>query len=195
MSYESRDTKGQATSAAFDGTVRRDPRAKPKTVVAAFTGNNDLGFPHADVVKHVATSSPTSWSSRATRSTSPSGEFGVQRAPLDEATLDYLRKWFMFGWEYRDLLRHIPSVCDARRSRRLPRQPLGRRRRDANDIVPALQREGVGVQTQKQDSGGFTMPADVGEHGPAHADQPPGRTRAIPAPVDQGIGGLLHGTR
>ena len=99
MSYESRDTKGQATSAAFDGTIRRDPRAKPKTVVAAFTGNNDLGFPHADVVKHVSTFQPDLLIFTGDQIYEPVGGFGVQRAPLDMATLDYLRKWFMYGWD------------------------------------------------------------------------------------------------
>jgi len=42
----------------------------------------------------------------------------------------------MYGWEYRELLRNIPSVA-------LPMTTtsttatVGRRRRDANDIVPA----------------------------------------------------------
>ena len=58
VSYASRDTKGQTAPATFDGTIRRDPRSKPRTVVAAFTGNNDLGFPHADVVRHVTTFEP-----------------------------------------------------------------------------------------------------------------------------------------
>ena len=99
VSCESRDTKGQATSAAFDGSIRRDPRAKPKTVVAAFTGNNDLGFPHADVVKRVATFQPDLLIFTGDQIYEPVGGFGVQRAPLDMATLDYLRKWFMYGWD------------------------------------------------------------------------------------------------
>jgi len=42
VSYDSR-TRRQAHSGGFDGTIRRDPRDKTRTVVAAFTGNNDLG--------------------------------------------------------------------------------------------------------------------------------------------------------
>jgi hypothetical protein len=111
VSYESRDTKGQTAAATFDGTIRRDPRDKARTVVAAFTGNNDLGFPHADVVKHVSTFEPDLLIFTGDQIYEPVGGFGVQRAPVDMATLDYLRKWFMYGWEYRELLRNIPSVA------------------------------------------------------------------------------------
>jgi hypothetical protein len=187
VSYESRDTKGQAISAAFGGTIRRDPRTKLKTVVAAFTGNNDLGFPHADVVKRVATFQPDLLIFTGDQIYEPVGGFGVQRAPLDMATLDYLRKWFMYGWEYRELLRDIPSVAMPDDHDVYHGNIWGAGGRDANDIVPALQREGVGVQTQKQDSGGFTMPVDwvnmVQRTQTSHLPDP-----VDPAPAQHGIG-------
>ena len=187
VSYESRDTKGQAISAAFGGTIRRDPRTKLKTVVAAFTGNNDLGFPHADVLKRVATFQPDLLIFTGDQIYEPVGGFGVQRAPLDMATLDYLRKWFMYGWEYRELLRDIPSVAMPDDHDVYHGNIWGAGGRDANDIVPALQREGVGAQTQKQDSGGFTMPVDwvnmVQRTQTSHLPDP-----VDPAPAERGIG-------
>ena len=187
MSYESRDTKGQATSAAFDGTIRRDPRAKPKTIVAAFTGNNDLGFPHADVVKHVATFQPDLLIFTGDQIYEPVGGFGVQRAPLDMATLDYLRKWFMYGWEYRELLRNIPSVAMPDDHDVYHGNLWGAGGRDANDIVPALQRGAATGQALKQDSGGFTMPVDwvnmVQRTQTSHLPDP-----VDPAPAERGIG-------
>ena len=187
VSYESRDTKGQAVPATFDGTIRRDPRDKARTVVAAFTGNNDLGFPHADVVKHVSAFEPDLLIFTGDQIYEPVGGFGVQRAPLDMATLDYLRKWFMYGWEYRDLLRNIPSVALPDDHDVYHGNIWGAGGRDANDIVPALQREDVGVQTQKQDSGGFTMPVDwvnmVQRTQTSHLPDP-----VDPAPAQRGIG-------
>ena len=38
------------------------------------------------------------------------GGFGIEKAPLERAALDYLRKWYMFGWSYRDIFRHIPAA-------------------------------------------------------------------------------------
>ena len=185
--YESRDTKGQAVTAAFDGTIRRDPRAKSKTVVAAFTGNNDLGFPHADVVKHVATFQPDLLIFTGDQIYEPVGGFGVQRAPLDMATLDYLRKWFMYGWEYRELLRNIPSVAMPDDHDVYHGNLWGAGGRDANDIVPALQRGAATGQALKQDSGGFTMPVDwvnmVQRTQTSHLPDP-----VDPAPAERGIG-------
>jgi len=187
VSYDSRDTKGKAIPAAFDGTIRRDPRDKTRTVVAAFTGNNDLGFPHADVVKHVSAFEPHLLIFTGDQIYEPVGGFGVQRAPLDMATLDYLRKWFMYGWEYRELLRNVPSIALPDDHDVYHGNIWGAGGRDANDIVPALQREGVGVQTQKQDSGGFTMPVDwvnmVQRTQTSHLPDP-----VDPAPAERGIG-------
>jgi hypothetical protein len=150
----------RSPAATFGGTIRRDPRGKPKTVLAAFTGNNDLGFPHADVVKHVSTFEPDLLIFTGDQIYEPVGGFGVQRSPLDMAALDYLRKWIMYGWEYRELLRNIPSVALPDDHDVYHGNIWGAGGRDANDIVPALVRDGVGAQTQKQDSGGFTMPVD-----------------------------------
>jgi hypothetical protein len=187
VSYETRDARGQAAAAAFDGTVRRDPRAKPRTVVAAFTGNNDLGFPHADVVKHVSTFEPDLLVFTGDQIYEPVGGFGVQRAPIDKATLDYLRKWIMYGWEYRDLLRNIPSVALPDDHDVYHGNIWGAGGRDATDIVPALQREGVSLQMQRQDSGGFTMPVDwvnmVQRTQTSHLPDP-----VDPAPAERGIG-------
>jgi hypothetical protein len=187
VSYESRDAKGRAVTSAFGGTIRRDPREQARTVVAAFTGNNDLGFPHADVVTHVSTFEPDLLVFTGDQIYEPVGGFGVQRAPLDMATLDYLRKWFMYGWEYRDLLRSIPSIALPDDHDVYHGNLWGAGGRDANDVVPALQREGVGVQTQKQDSGGFTMPVDwvnmVQRTQTSHLPDP-----VDPAPAQRGIG-------
>ncbi len=187
VSYASRDTKGQTALSAFGGTIRRDPRSKARTVVAAFTGNNDLGFPHADVVKHVTAFEPDLLIFTGDQIYEPVGGFGVQRSPLDMATLDYLRKWFMYGWEYRELLRNIPSVALPDDHDVYHGNIWGAGGRDANDVAPALVREGVGVQTQKQDSGGFTMPVDwvnmVQRTQTSHLPDP-----VDPAPAQRGIG-------
>ena len=187
VSYDARDSLGRPSAANFDGTIPRDPRGKPRTVVAAFTGNNDLGFPHADVAKRVATFGPDLLIFTGDQIYEPVGGFGVQRAPLDMATLDYLRKWFMFGWEYRDLLRHIPSIAMPDDHDVYHGNIWGAGGRDANEIVPALVRDGVGAQTQKQDSGGFTMPVDwvnmVQRTQTSHLPDP-----VDPAPALRGIG-------
>jgi hypothetical protein len=138
-------------------------------------------------VKHVSTFEPDLLVFTGDQIYEPVGGFGVQRAPIDKATLDYLRKWIMYGWEYRDLLRNIPSVALPDDHDVYHGNIWGAGGRDANDIVPALVRDGVSAQMQKQDSGGFTMPVDwvnmVQRTQTSHLPDP-----VDPAPAERGIG-------
>ncbi|MBN2290389.1 MAG: alkaline phosphatase D family protein, partial [Candidatus Glassbacteria bacterium] len=96
----------------FSGTVRKDPVDKEEIVVAAFTGNNDFGFPHADVVRHVSFHGPDLLVYTGDQIYERTGGYSVLRGTdVKLSTLDYLRRWYIFGWEYRDLLKDIPSVC------------------------------------------------------------------------------------
>jgi hypothetical protein len=177
IAYSSADRSGQRRTWSFVGRVRRDPRDKPAIVVAAFTGNNDLGFPHADVVRHVVTFRPDLLAFTGDQIYEPVGGFGVQREPLDMATLDYLRKWIIFGWEYRELLREIPSVMLPDDHDVYHGNIWGAGGRDAND----------GPHKRPIDNGGYTMPPAwvnmVQRTQASHLPDP-----VDPAPVDQGIG-------
>jgi len=179
------DPAGRPRDYAFEGTIRRDPVDKPRIVVAAFTGNNDLGFPHADVVRSVSCFKPDFLAYTGDQIYERVGEYGTERAPLETATLDYLRKWYIFGWEYRDLLKDIPAVC-------LP---------DDHDVYHgnlwgAGGRHAEGTGFQGQDKGGYTMPAAfvnaVQRTQSSHHPDP-----YDPTPVEQGItvyyGPVLYG--
>jgi len=167
------------------GTIRRDPRDEPEIVIAAFTGNNDLGFPHADVARNARHFEPHLLAFTGDQLYEGVGGYGVERSPLAAATLDYLRKWYLFGWEYRELLRDIPAIC-------LP---------DDHDVYQgniwgAGGRHAEPYGKPGQDKGGFTMPAawvnTVQRTQTSHMPDPPD-----PAPVEQGIGvyyaDLLYG--
>ncbi len=132
----------------YEGTVRKNPIDKGEIVVAAFTGNNDLGFPHADIVRNVKTHSPDFLAYTGDNIYERVGEYGTQRDIVELAILDYLRKWYLFGWEYRDLLKDIPAVA-------IP---------DDHDVYQgniwgAGGKAAEGTGQPGQDSGGFTMPA------------------------------------
>ena len=131
---------------AWGGTVRKDPADKPEIVVAAFTGNNDLGFPHNDIVRNVRHHDPDLLAFTGDNVYERVGEYGIVREPTDAAILDYLRKWYIFGWEYSELLRDIPAVA-------LP---------DDHDVYQgniwgAGGRKAVGYGKPGQDQGGYTM--------------------------------------
>jgi len=169
---------GRSEERYFEGTVRRDPVDKREIVVAAFTGNNDLGFPNNEIVANVLAHEPDLLFFSGDQIYERVAGYGVQRAPLDKSCLDYLRKWYLFGWEYRDMLRRIPSVT-------IP---------DDHDVYHGnLWGEG-GKATQKegddkaqQDSGGYKQSPDwvrmVERTQASHLPDP-----FDPTPVKQGIG-------
>jgi phosphodiesterase/alkaline phosphatase D-like protein len=161
---------------AWTGTIRREPREKPEIVVAAFTGNNDLGFPHADVVRNVRHFAPDLLVYTGDNIYERVADYGIERSPLAAATLDYLRKWYLFGWEYGDLLRDTPAICLV----------------DDHDVYQgniwgAGGRHATEYGKPGQDQGGYTMPATwvnmVQRTQTSHLPDP-----WDPAPVEQGIG-------
>jgi hypothetical protein len=46
--YKLRETKDQVCECDWQGVIRREPVKQEEVVVAAFTGNNDLGFPNTE---------------------------------------------------------------------------------------------------------------------------------------------------
>ncbi|HUU28832.1 MAG TPA: alkaline phosphatase D family protein [archaeon] len=163
----------------FTGTIRKDPRDKEEIVVAAFTGNNDFGFPHADIVRHVSYHQPDLLVYTGDQIYERTGGYGTLRIPdVNLAALDYLRKWYIFGWEYRDILRYIPSVS-------IP---------DDHDVYHGniwgaggrAARDESGNPAAAQDNGGYVMPPVwvnmVQQAQTGHMADP-----YDPTPVEQGI--------
>lgn len=101
---------GKASDHHFRGTIRRDPVDKDTIVVAAFTGNSDYAFPNLDLVRHVKAHDPDVLFFSGDNIYENVGGYGIVRSPLEAACLDYLRKWYFFGWAYADLLRDRPCV-------------------------------------------------------------------------------------
>ena len=162
----------------WHGTVRAEPWEKDVIVLAAFTGNNDLGFPNNDLVAHVKSHDPDLLFFSGDQIYEGVGGYGAQREPVHKARLDYLRKWYLYGWAYGGLLRERPSVS-------IP---------DDHDVYhgniwgaggKATAKEGSG--SVRQDSGGYKMPPEwvnmVERTQTSHLPDP-----FDPTPVKQGIG-------
>lgn len=96
---------------AYEGVIRAEPLEKEELVVAGFTGNNDLGFPNTDIVENVQKHNPDLLFFSGDQIYEGVAGFGVQRFPIDKSMLDYLRKWYLVGWAYGDLMRNRPTIC------------------------------------------------------------------------------------
>ncbi|MFH0989632.1 MAG: alkaline phosphatase D family protein [bacterium] len=162
----------------FEGVIRKEPNQKKEIVIAAFTGNNDLGFPNNDIVKQVKSKKPDLLFFSGDQIYEGVGGYGVEVGVIEWSMIDYLRKWYLYGWAYRDLLRSIPSVA-------LP---------DDHDVYHGNVWGAGGKATpaglsgaDAQDQGGYKMPARwvnmIQRTQTAHLPDP-----YDAAPVEQGIG-------
>jgi arylsulfatase A-like enzyme len=168
---------------AYECTVRRDPIDKPVIVLAGFTGNHNnrrgfegrrfdwrrgVWFPHADLTSRAAKHRPDLLFFSGDQVYEGDSPTRPDRAQLE---LDYLYKWYLWCWAYRELTRSIPAVT-------IP---------DDHDVYQGnLWGEG-GRRTDKDDKGGYVHPADfvrmVERTQTSHLPDP-----YDPAPVEQGIG-------
>jgi len=95
----------------YDGTIALEPIEKDEVKAAVFSCNFDYGFPDADVNEQVSKLNPDICLFLGDQFYEGTGGFGVQyNGDFDKISLDYLRKWMMFGWSYRELFRHKPCV-------------------------------------------------------------------------------------
>ncbi len=146
--YEYTSLSSETRSVQWLGRVRKDPIDKNEFVIAGFTGNNDIGFPNQGLVENVKHQDPDFLFFSGDQLYERVGGFGVQRSPIEDATLDYLRKWYMFGWAYSELMRDLPTVTIT----------------DDHDVYHgniwgAGGRAAVGQEGyEAQDSGGYKMP-------------------------------------
>ncbi len=92
------------------GTIRKEPD-KEIIKIAALSCNDDYGFPHTDILKHVPQHNPDLYFFAGDQ-LYQSDYYGVAdwKMPLKLTILDYLRKWYLFGWGYKEILCNNPVI-------------------------------------------------------------------------------------
>ncbi len=118
--YALTNADGEQQRHYWKGVVRRDP-VERDLIVAGFTGNTDTGFPNADIVRNVGLANPDVLLFTGDQIYEQVGGYGIVRTPDDRskitpeivnrAAINYLRKWYMFGWAFGDLMRDRISLC------------------------------------------------------------------------------------
>lgn len=110
LAYSLTGNDGQPRPHYWEGTIRRDPVDKQDIVVAGFTGNQDTGFPNLPTVRNLQHHNPDLLFFSGDQIYENVAGFGIQRLPVETAALDYLRKWYLVGWSFGDLMRDRPTV-------------------------------------------------------------------------------------
>ena len=197
--YNLLQADGQSRAYTWSGTVRSEPLDKPEIVVAAFTGNHNVQqfwfhegtwqlsdvtkrgvevgyypwskegvwFPHHDLTGNVAKQQPD----LLFFSGDQVYEVASPTTPdFEKPYLDYLYKWYLWCWAFRDLCSSLPAVT-------IP---------DDHDIYQGNIWGAGGKKAETFDDGGYTMPPDwvnmVQRTQTSHLPDP-----FDPTPVEQGI--------
>ena len=95
----------------YTGWIRKDPVDKESIVVAGFTGNQDTGFPNLEIVRNVNIQNPDVLFFSGDQIYEGVGGYGIIREGVERPVLNYLRKWYLLGWSFGDLMRDRITVC------------------------------------------------------------------------------------
>ena len=145
LAYTLQFRDGKKEEHYWTGTVRRDPVDQPVISVADVSCNIHTAFPNAPYTASVGKLNPDLLAFTGDQFYESSGGYGIIRTPTQPAMIDYLRKWYLHGWTWRELTRDRPSVS-------LP---------DDHDVYQGnIWGEGGSAQGPTQESGGFTMDAE-----------------------------------
>lgn len=163
----------------YEGTIAKEPIDEKQLTTAVFSCNADFGFPDSDIYESVLKLDPDVILFLGDQFYEGTGGFGAQyEGDFDVLCLDYLHKWMMFGWSYRELFRHKPCAI-------IP---------DDHDVYHGnvwgeggkLADNSNGFGAKSQDSGGYKMPPEwvnmVQYSQTSHLPDP-----YDPKPVDNGI--------
>jgi alkaline phosphatase D len=143
LAYTLKHKDGASSTHYLSGMVRRDPVDQPVLTVADVSCNTHEAFPNTNYTANMAKLNPDLIAFVGDQFYESSGGYGVQRAPLEPSILDYLRKWYLHGWTWRDLTKDRPSIS-------IP---------DDHDVYQGNNwGEGGAPQKTTQEAGGYNMP-------------------------------------
>ncbi|MCF2947057.1 alkaline phosphatase D family protein [Paraglaciecola aquimarina] len=108
--YREKHSDGTETPDIYTGNIKANPSNK-KLRMAALTCQNDYGFPYEPVAKNVEKLGPDLVFFSGDQIYESHGGFGIVRTPDNLAMLNYLRKFYQFGWAFKDVMRNQPTVC------------------------------------------------------------------------------------
>ena len=110
VEYTERDKTGAETENYYTGTIRKNPEGRPLKF-GGLTCQFHFGFPYTPIVNNLTTLDPDLLYFSGDQIYEGNGGYGIKREPADVAILNYLGKYYMFGWAFKDLLRNRPTIC------------------------------------------------------------------------------------
>ncbi|MBN2327957.1 MAG: alkaline phosphatase D family protein [Candidatus Omnitrophica bacterium] len=147
VKYTLKQAGGAIQDYFWNGAIRKDPIDQDDLILAAFCCQTDYGFPHNELVSNVKIQDPDLLFFAGDQIYESVGGYGIIRTPADRSILNYLRKYYMFGWAFRDLMRDRPTLC-------IP---------DDHDVFQGnlWGNGGNAISAADHDAGGYIQPAQM----------------------------------
>ena len=107
--YVEKGKDGKETAGDWAGTIKANPDGRPLRL-GALTCQNDYGFPYEPVANNLVKLDPDMLYFSGDQIYENHGGFGIIREPAEPAILNYLRKYYQFGWAFREAMKDRPTL-------------------------------------------------------------------------------------
>ena len=110
MRFVEQHTDGTTTEHRYEGKILAAPSDRPLKL-AALTCQKDYAFPYKPVRDNLLALQPDLAYFSGDQLYEDHGGYGLIRDPAEAAIENYKRKFYMFGWAFRDVMRDCPTLC------------------------------------------------------------------------------------
>jgi hypothetical protein len=110
--YSQKHIDGSQTESSWSGKIKANPAGRPLRI-GALTCQNHYGFPYEPVAENLLRLDPDMLYFSGDQLYESHGGYGLIRDPAEPAILNYLRKYYMHGWSFREAMRDRPTICIA----------------------------------------------------------------------------------
>lgn len=110
LSYIEQHSDGSRSPHEWTGVIKANPSGRPLRL-GALTCQNDYAFPYEPVANNLVKLDPDMLYFSGDQLYEGHGGFGIIRDPAGPAILNYLRKYYQFGWAFGEAMRNRPTLC------------------------------------------------------------------------------------
>lgn len=108
--YQEKGTDGSVRESDWTGVIKANPSGRPLRL-GALTCQNDYAFPYEPVANNLIKLDPDMLYFSGDQLYEGHGGYGIIREPAGPAILNYLRKFYQFGWSFRHAMKNAPTLC------------------------------------------------------------------------------------
>jgi hypothetical protein len=110
IKYVSQSRSGNEMPHYYHGMIRKEPKDSILRL-AGLTCQEGQGFPYSPLVKNLAYTDPDILFFSGDQIYEQNGGYSILRTPIDKSIINYLGKWYMFGWAFGEAMKDRPTVC------------------------------------------------------------------------------------